>query len=557
MAAPPLYYRGKMAGRHRFRPLIFVGVVVILLVAFSVGYKQGTNSQYRRRLAEQNAAEMAAKKANNECQTQKQAIMYSRARGNTQMEGEIAHLRDLQNKLLMAEEENAELFKQNAACEAEASSYEVRIQAQTEEDAFLRAEVESLRQSVDQLRAKMLTVSGGEGFSGMLERRALEVLRKRYIAQCSSVPRCVVLTNEELLEAFGQNVSSVSKAREALEMNEKAQMFLMPHPLLPNASNIADVYFPPSGKADDFDRPVSAGYTECPHNDTDIERGQTASLSQRLSMLEDLMLCAYRHAENNFTFPSFFRHQGLMGPGGPGGPAYLHELFTTPFVKFSRWCDDELREAVRLACYDDRMRDHYGGHDFWAARSRLLPVQSIDEEVHRFYDARELVGKPTLAVVLRRPRPNECSSHFRRSREQHYLYLKRAFPNDPALANHSSDHASQQCAPTAQEVVQLIQNIDTNASSPYSAIILSMPVDMLNDVKLVLEEKASDLLQRIETYETPAGTSSARAELVELEIASRATAIVVSPYLTPSRYVTERFLLRNGLDPHGRVFFVN
>ncbi|KAG5466189.1 hypothetical protein LSCM4_01333 [Leishmania orientalis] len=571
----------RYSSRLTLNPLGLACATVFIVTCLALGYHIGvrnTEHGFQPRLAELRALERELKAALVMCKGETQKLINSERLNNDRVReiGQVVAALEADQRLEEDAYKTIEMKREN--CSVTQEQVRRQVEEQNENHTFVRLEVEELKRKIDVLQVSIERITRGEGMSIVMLNQGLQRLRFFYASRCLRIPGCVELTDRELIERWGNATADEAIMREFVERDEEAQRTLANNTFEGPSANTTHIVFQPTlaeegdaltvSKAPAFfnrsiyDKPLRG-----------VDRGAVSLFPIRIATaferLVDYGLCAYRYHNPNFTFQSAFKylsHTTSLQERQPSerkkDVTYLHELVVSPLLRFCVDCNSAAwTEHYRLACLRDRVQSHYGTHDFWAARSLIQPSPSVREAAFRYYEVREWHRNKILAVVLyqsvSRDR-SQCDSLADRKYGLHYQYLKANYPHEKALQQHISEERHLQCSPPLEMVIEYIQKVRHQASYAFDHVYLSMPEEQRSTLESLLSVNDSTqlmplLLPAYTNRDTEAKTPGFT-ELVDLEIAARATDILVNPFLSTSRYVTESFLLRNKLAPGGHIW---
>ncbi|GET92664.1 hypothetical protein, conserved [Leishmania tarentolae] len=547
-----------------------VSVIILIMVCLACGYHTSvfnTGRNFQMRVMKLSAMESETQKRinserlNNKCLSE---MLDAVAALEVEQQTEESIYKALEMKHENCTVAHAQMLRQ--------------LEESNERDTLTRLEVEELKRDIDALQLSIQKLTRGEGMYMVMLSQGLQQLRSFYTNWCSRTPGCVELSDSELIERWGNATAAEAIMKEFVEQEEEAQRTTTNNSFQgPSASMIDAVLKPILMEEGDsltlsetlvfFNRSI---YNKPLHGMDHIAvplppmRVVTA-----IERFIDYGFCAYRHHNPNFSFQSEFKYlSDTMSPRetapseNADGVASLHALVVSPLLQFCIHCNSTVwAEQYHLACLGSSVQSHYGTHDFWVARSLIRASPSVQEAAFRYYKAQDWHKKKILAVVLHQSVNHdrvECDNVVDRKYGLHYQYLKVNYPNITGLQQHISNDRGVQCSPPLEMVIEYIQKVRDQAPYIFDHVYLSMAEDQRSTLESLLS--ASDVMQ-LQPLLLPAYTNAEAeaatpgfTELVDLEIASRATDILVNPFLSSSRYVTECFLLRNKLTPGNHVW---
>ncbi|KPA86075.1 hypothetical protein ABB37_00342 [Leptomonas pyrrhocoris] len=573
--------RSRQARHLTFHPIVIASAVVFVVLFLALGYHTGVNDverAHRQKLSEVTHILEGQQILLKRCNKQLENFTKEDARSDSHVRTLRAALRELQKEQNEVQATYKGLDEQNNKCELDRAGMEMRLDALGTEAAQNRQKVEDTVKEVDALQVSIMHITRGEGMSVVLLNEVLNSLRASYESTCRNLPGCVVMTDEDLLKLRVEDNRTEDEIRAFLERDAAAQKSLV-NSLQGSSANLAGIYFLPTVdeerqwdtkahyptyfKRNTLQRPLRGVKTNS-------SRVRTAgNVVKILETYSDYAMCAYRYNNPRFSFQSFFEYtpdDAAAVPGQTTRPlaAFLHKLIVSPLLLYCTQCDANMwRQQYRLACFKNRMSalHNYGTHDFWVVRSMIQAAPSVQTEALNFYASHEAEKQRVLAVVLHLASERDRQDCDRAAIEEygiHYQYLTANFPRDAALQTHIADERGAQCSPTPAQVIEHIGRVRNTAAYPFDKVYLSVSAEMRSNMVALLKERggAELLALLLPAYTNPQKEADTPgfAELVDLEIASRATDILVSPFMRASRYVTEEFLLRHKLNASGHVW---
>ncbi|TPP46391.1 hypothetical protein CGC20_0245 [Leishmania donovani] len=569
------------SSRLALHPIGVASVIVFIVVCLAFGYRMGvrnTERGFQPRLVELRALESELKVALRVCKSETQKLIDSERLNNDRVHAMVEAVAALEAD--QETEENAyrtiEMKREN--CTATLAQVRRRMEEPNESVILVRLEVEELKRDIDALQVSIQKITRGEGMRIVMLSQGLQRLRSFYTNWCSRTPGCVELTDSELIERWGNATADEAIMKEFVERDEEAQRTMANNTFRGLSADTTDIVFQPTLAEEGDALTVSEAPVFFNRSIYDkplrgMDKAAMSLLPMRVTTaferFTDYGLCAYRHHNPNFTFQSDFKYlsetmppQEMQLSEKGKDVVYLHELVASPLLRFCVDCDSAMwAEHYKLACLRDRVQTHYGTHDFWAARSLIQASPSVREAAFRYYKARDWHKKKILAVVHHQTANHDrlqCDELVDRKYGLHYQYLKANYPNITGLRQHVSDDRRAQCSPSLEMVIEYIQKVRGQASYIFDHVYLSMAEDQRSTLESLLSvndvAQLRPLLLPAYTNAEAEAATPGFTELVDLEIAGRATDILVSPFLSSSRYVTECFLLRNNLAPGDHVW---
>ncbi|KAG5466736.1 hypothetical protein LSCM1_00912 [Leishmania martiniquensis] len=573
--------KSRYTSRLRLHPLGLASATVLMVMCLALGYRMGvhnTEQGFQPRLEGLRALETGLKRLLPTCKSKTQELISSERLNNERVREIRQAVAVLEADQQLVEDAYKAIEMKRENCFAAQEQIRRQVEEQNENDTFVRMEVEELKRDIDALQVSIERITRGEGMPIVMLNQGLQRLRLFYASRCYRTPGCVELSDKELIERWGNSTADEAIRKEFVERDEEAQRTMANNTFQGPSANLTHIVFQPTLAEEGDALAVSQApvfFNRSVYNKPlrGIDRGAVSLRPVRIATaferLTDYGLCAYRHRNPHFTFQSAFKYfsdtTSLKEPQLPErwkDVTYLHELFVSPLLLFCIDCNSAAwTEDYRLACLRDSVKSHYGTHDFWAARSLLQPNPSVREAAFRYYEARERHTSKILAVVLYQSLSHDrlqCERLVDRNYGLHYQYLKANYPDDKGLQQHISKDRHLQCLPPLEMVIEYIQKVRDQAPYSFDHVYLSMPEEQRSTLESLLAVNDSTqlmpLLLPAYTNREAEVTTPGFTELVDMEIAGRATDILVNPFLSASRYVTESFLLRNKLTPAGHVW---
>ncbi|KPI86195.1 hypothetical protein ABL78_4748 [Leptomonas seymouri] len=560
-----------------FHPIAIASIIVFVVLFLALGYHTGVKhveQAHQPRLSEieRDLGHQLAQLAS--CNKQMEALTSEVSRSNFHVKALRRAVKELQQEQNKIQATYKLLNEENNECELARADMMKRIEDLDLEDAQKRRKVEELAWEVEALQMSVTQITRGEGMSIVLLSEVLKTLRAMYEATCSKLPGCVELTDEDLLELRVEN-NRTEEIREFLERDVGAQRSLANSLQVSSADRDGIYFLPTVDEERQWD--TKAHYpsyfkrtiTQKPLRGVKESSNTTYPAGNVVRMLEaysDYAMCAYSYNNSQFSFQSLFEYtpNDSTAPQ-PAHPTYafLHKLIVSPLLQYCTQCDAHVwTQQYRLACSRSRVLTlrSYGTHDFWVVRSMIQAAPLVQKAALNFYVDHAIENQGVLAVVLHLSSKDreECDRAATSEYGIHYQYLMANFPDDAALKAHNSRERSVQCSPTAIQIIEHIVYVLKTTTNRFDKIYLSMSAETRGNVVALLNQRGdTELLSLLlpayanpnEEVSTPGFT-----ELVDLEIASRATYILVAPFMHSSRYVTEQFLLRHRLNPSAHVW---
>ncbi|KAH9601736.1 hypothetical protein LSM04_006861 [Trypanosoma melophagium] len=535
----------------RFHPIVLTSLVVAVIVCFVLGYNQGAGAWERQFMAvynQQQGRERHLSSMYEACHSELLALSGNVSTNNNTIHADLSENSDMEQKIRGLSQTFEELTKEHVKCQAEVAA--ITRDDSMEEVSTKRTSGSQVETELRALRQSLHNLTEGAGMHTATILNSLRVLNQAYKELCSTLPGCTLLTDESLIQRWKEALYKLHILRREKEETSMKRMLWQY-----DARDLThkDTVFLP--KDEETEVPT---YFERSGNPLVVLGQETeprivvATTLQRIHALQQAAFCAYNRRDPNVTVSFAF----LWKINDAGGISSLHDLVQTPLVTFCMDCvgvenSTEFWQSCQAATGDDGL---YGKHHFWAARSMVRPHPAVVREAKN-YTKHMMRNKKVLAVVAHNS-VSECIASRDEPRGNHFLYLLANFPQErKQFETHVSNETIFQCSPTPIQIVQRIKEIIEHAKhegdgNDFDAVYLSVPVEMMHDLQ-ALEEKPEwweKIIFRVEV-------ESAHEELLDLTIASLADTILVSPYLAPSQYVVESFLLQNGLRPGGRIWF--
>ncbi|ORC92285.1 uncharacterized protein TM35_000044990 [Trypanosoma theileri] len=535
----------------RFHPLVITTVVVGVILCFALGYNHGAGAWERQFMAvynQQQGRERHLSTMYEACHSELLTLSGSVSTNNNTLHAELSENTDMEEQIRTLSQTFEGLTKEHAKCQTEVAGL---IQDTSADDIQPGAAGTETEKDLHSLRQSLHNLTEGAGMHTAALLDSLRVLMDVYKELCSSLPGCTLLTDESLIQQWREMMNSVHLIRQEKEETDMKRMLWQYDA---NDLTHKNTVFLPKDEEKEvptfFERSgnplVVLGKEQEP-------RIVVATTLQRIHALQQAAFCAYNRRDPNVTVSFAF----LWKVNDISGISALHDLVQTPLVTFCMDCvgvenSTEFWQQCRDATGDD---EFYGKRNFWAARSMVRPHPAVVQEAKN-YTKFVLKDKKVLAVVAHNS-VNDCIERIHEPRGNHFLYLLANFPQEKKqFETHVSNDTIFQCAPTPTQIVQRITEImenvkqDGKGGEEFDVVYISVPVEMMHDLR-ALEVKPKWWEKTIFRVEV----ESAHEELLDLTVAGLADTILVSPYLAPSQYVVESFLLKNGLRPDGRIWF--
>lgn len=460
---------------------------------------------------------------------------------------------DIKERNKKLDERNKELYHEHSEQEDAIAKCQEETETQmaifTEKDEELKRQIGNLKEEVEQLQQALRDLTNGHGMRTVLLHASLTKMQERYqrLVQAIDHPAYWVRPADKLLVQYADKLDKmdaiIEKSREQVERT----IVYWTHWRY-NASADHDIFLNTLDEDQEVIRPSAFGRVGTPRVKIlgrSAFRGDTptSSLADRILEFSDIAKCAYRLNNPNFTFPNnYYWHYHLEADR-----SFISNVVDTPLVVFCNGCNNRRNSKdFQIACADELTSTAYGGHNFWAARSRIRFYPAVEHEADNFIFANDLKGKKYLAVILHASADTyqRCEDQVSKSPYPHYLYIRGNF--DEQESHNITQDPILQCSPTWEQLASRIKEIVSEEGSDIEAVYLSIEPDSMEQVH-------HEDLQGIHIVMME--QKNAFDEAVDMVVASRASKILVSPYLAQSQLVTEMFLMRNELMPNGNVAF--
>ncbi|RNF07635.1 hypothetical protein TraAM80_03232 [Trypanosoma rangeli] len=536
----------------RFHPAMLATLVVLVMVAFALGYRHGVTTWEKDFVAnyeksrghERHVADMLQI-----CGNEIFALSANVSSNNGTLD-------DVQNENAGIEEEMRKLSQEFKVatdavdkCQAEIA---IISEGEAKQGGVPNVEVTAAENELRRLSELLGNLTEGEGMHRVHIHRSLASIRKVYKLLCGNFPGCTVLSDEFLLLRWKEDLHNSLQRWMLMEAERMQRMGWRYNKEDPGDKGA--IYF---AEGEERKTLTFFGRTGRPAllfgQDKELQVVVATAL-ERVLLLQQFAFCAYRNNNPNITFPSIFQ----WSVSSESTTAALHDLVETPLVIFCMDCAEvkNTSEFVRSCLQDSGGNNGYGERDYWAVRSMLLPHPGVVQDAKNFYTAHTLTARKVLAVLAHNP-VEDCLALLGEPRGNHFLYLVANFPEErKRFESHVSNNTLHQCSPTAAQLVQRITQVIeeeklSDATPGFDTIYVSASSEMRKELKRLEKKPAWWSMTLFRQDEV----SSAHEELVELTVVSRAGALLVSPFLASSRYVVESFLLSHGLQPMSRVWF--
>ncbi|RNF05352.1 uncharacterized protein Tco025E_07791 [Trypanosoma conorhini] len=539
----------------RFHPAMLASLVLLVMIAFALGYRHGVTtwerdflSKYEKSRGQERHAAAMLEACGNEL-----SLLSANVSSNNET------IDAVQNDNAKIEEEMKRLSQEfKLATDAvDKCRAEITIvgEGEPKQGGAPNAALTAAEGELRRLTELLGNLTQGEGMHRVHIHQSLASVREAYRLFCSNMPGCTLLSDESLLLRWKEDLDNASQRWVGTEADRMRRMRWRYDKADPKDREA--IYLPEGEEGEGRKQLTYFGRTGSPallFGQDKEPQVVVATVLERVLLLQQFALCAYRNNEPNVTFPSIFQRKLNV----ESTTAALHDLVETPLVTFCMDCAEmeNASEFVRSCLQDSAGDAGYGTRDYWAARSMLLPHPGVVQDAKSFLTAHALTARRLLAVLAHNS-VEDCLALRGEPRGDHFLYLRANFPEERRrFEAHVSNNTLHQCSPTAAQLVQRITQVMEEgklkgAGSGFDAVYVSAPSEMWREIKR-LATKPAWWDVALFRPEEPAG---AHEELVDLTVVSKADAVLVSPFLAPSRYVVESFLLSHGLRPASRVWF--
>lgn len=461
---------------------------------------------------------------------------------------------DIRSRNKKLEERNKELYEEHSAQEHEIAKCQEETETQvaifTEEDEQTKRRIQSLTEEVAVLQTALSDLTNGYGMRTVLLSATFENLQKNYnklVSLLNDTETFPAQSTDQIVAKHEERLSQQDAAAENTLHSIKGIIANWTHWRY-DAKEHADIFLETIDGDGEVILPLHFNRSGNP--DVKVMRKsrflmlpKVTSVSERLVSMLDFGICAMRLQNPNFTFPNTFYWHTTVEKD----LSTLFNIVSTPLITLCESCFDRRRSPeFKIACDEELAHTPYGGHEFWKARSLIRYSPHVEHEADNFIFANGLKGKKYLSVVMHSDHETfeKCEKLFHKSPGNHYLYIRGNF--DTAAPPLTRD-ADLQCAPTWEQIVERVKTaIKDDDDVPFDAVYLSITPYSMERVRY--EDLPGLNIVMLEQH-------SATDEAVDTVVASRASRILVSPFLPTSQIVTELFLLRNQLNPGNNVQF--
>lgn len=530
-----------------------VAAAVVFIVIFVIGLNWGGGTERKKSVVTANELhhrEEALREQMSECKQRQQEVIQTA----DSLDSAAGDLKDRNKKL---DSRNKELYREHSQQEAEIAKCQEETETQvamaTEADESRKKTLAVLHEEVEQLRQAFSDMTNGHGMRTVMLASALEKMKTSYARVHKLVAdgdpesdKTPFLDSDAILKKHKAEVKELDARLEAKQKEVEDVVTNWTHwrydPL-----NHTDIFLDTVDSDGEVIRPSYFGRTGSPP----VALGMrlrvprtfaTSSLSKQFVGLYDFALCAMRNNNSNFTYPNvFYWHYRVESDR-----SFLNLIIDTPLLTFCDSCSNHRRSLeFYVACKDDSSAEHYGGLDFWRARTHIRFQPHITHEADNFIFANNLKGKKYLAVVFHSSSETirYCERQVRSGPAPHYLYVRGNFDEEAPPMNRDVD---LQCSPTWPMIATRINSVLKAEEEPFDAVYLSIEPEAMDHVKHEDLPGVSVVMM---------DQKSATDEAVDIDVASRATKILVSAFLPQSQIVTEEFLMRHQLTANKNILF--
>jgi hypothetical protein len=536
---------------HLTQTTVGVSVGAAFLVAFFVvGLYWGGKSEGKKSAVTSNELhhrEEAVRQSIRDCNDAEAKIL-----GSAKFLDETAT--DIKERNKKLDDRNKELYQEHSEQETAIAKCQEETETQlavfTEKDEELKRHIHNIKEEIELLEQSLRDLTNGHGMRTVLLHASIAKMEERYarVVRAIDHPAYFVRSADKLLVKHAAKLDKMDSLLEQSRLQTERTITNWTHWRY-NTTADNDIFLSTVDSDGEIIRPVAFGRTGTPPV-SELRRPLfrastvTSSLAERFVRLYDFATCAWKLNNPNFTFPNnYYWHYHVEAD-----KSFLSNVVDTPLLIFCNGCHDRrMSKEFQVACEEELSTAAavYGGHDFWAARSRIRFYPTVEHEADNFIFANDLKDKKYLSVTLHASQDTyqRCEDKVAHSPGSHYLYIRGNFDEEQ---NHPiAQDPILQCSPTWDQIVSRIK--ETLTKDPeIKAVYLSIEpesmdrvhYDDLPDVHIVMMEQ-----------------KSAFDEAVDIVVAARASKILVSPYLEQSQVITEEFLLRNELKPSGNVEF--
>ncbi|KEG13290.1 hypothetical protein DQ04_01101110 [Trypanosoma grayi] len=536
----------------RLHPVLLATLVTTVIVCFALGYRHGSNAweqQFMATYSEHQGRERHVVAMLENCDNELTMLKGNVSSKNETINSIISENMEMENKILKLTREYDRVNDADEKCRTELTVLE---QEYGKGGDMPSAAVKGAETDLQTLRNTLNKLTGGEGMHGVFLHESLKNIRQTHRRLCAFRPGCTLLSDDSLLEKWKEVISGAPVLRQQREANTTQRMLWRYNEGAPQDK--AAIFLPDKEEAKvptyfnrSGDSPVLVG------QETD-SREVVATAVERIQTVYDVALCAYHRNDPNASVFSTFR----WNEDTERNAAALQDLVQTPLVTFCMDCapsesSGEFWRTCQGAAGDD---DFYGKRNFWVTRSMVRPCPDVVRDAKNYYTGNTLTGRKVLAVVARNS-VKDCFTHRDEPRGNHFLYLLANFQEEKQhLESHVSNDTFFQCSPSVAQLVQRITEVleeetQNVMGKAFDAVYISLPAKTLQELKVLDSKPAWWSIAHFRSGEV----DSAHDELVDLTIASQAYGLLVSPFLAPSQYVVERFLLLHKLQPMNRIWF--
>ncbi|ESS67899.1 hypothetical protein TCDM_03412 [Trypanosoma cruzi Dm28c] len=537
----------------RFHPAMLAMLMMMVMIGFALGYHHGVKAwekDFVNKYEQSHGRELHAGSMLGVCSDE--LFLLS---NNVSSKNQTIHA--VQNENAGIEQEMKKLSQEFKSVTDLVDKCRAEITIIGEEgsrrDGDPHLELKAIENELRVLRELLSNLTEGEGMHRVHIHGLLGSMREKHKHFCGRLPGCTLLSDESILRRWKEVLYNSSQRRMLKEADRMRRMKWRYDKQTPQERE--SIYF--SEREEGGKAPTYFGRTG--NSSLLLAQGQmsqvvVSTVLERVLLLQRFALCAYRTNNPNITFPSIFQ----WSASSENTVADLRDLVETPLLTFCMDCTEvEITSDIAQLCLKAPEGENgYGKRDFWVMRSMLLPHSGVVHDAKNFYTAHALTNRKVLAVVAHNS-VRDCLAHFDDPRGDHFLYLLANFPEGRTrFENHVSNNTLHQCSPTAAQLARRITQVLEEGkldgvNSSFDAVYMSVSSEIWKELRGLEKELPWWGMALFRQGEI----ASAHDELVDLTIIGRAHGILVSPFLAPSQYVLESFLLSHGLQPMGRVWF--
>jgi hypothetical protein len=262
-------------------------------------------------------------------------------------------------------------------------------------------------------------------------------------------------------------------------------------------------------------------------------------------------LCALRANNSDFTFVDAARVRSKTARKHE--EVHLQTLIDTPLVRFCTKCKHMLYStAFKLACGPHKVERHYGGYDYWAARSMVRFQPKVLRAARALWAnmTGNMTGERVLGVSFFQYLTDSraCKRAHQRMPGLHYRWVTNNFPNGTAIEGSKAD-VDRQCGPSEDDMTSLVARVVAAAPADQKPTVLFVGVNTISEMSSLRLIDFGDLRLVVHL------ARNAEQDAVELAMMSFADQIIVNRFSDNGLVTTEAFLLNHNLDAKNRVHF--